>query len=90
MKQSVYGKTFQGTFGPMTRIPDFLPPPEYLVHKHTSAKITLTLEPSTIAFFKAQAIKLGSSYQRMIRNLLDQYVQNQLQQQSGSSKAASK
>jgi hypothetical protein len=55
-------------------IPDFLPPPDKLVFREEGVKITITLSERSIAFFKAQAAEHGAPYQRMIRNLLDAYV----------------
>jgi predicted DNA binding CopG/RHH family protein len=37
-------------------------------------KVTITLDEKSIAFFKEQADKLNTSYQRMIRTLLAEYV----------------
>ena len=65
----------QGTFGTMRAIKDFLPAPKDLVlKKPRTTKITMVLEKESIDFFKHQAELLGSSYQRMIRNLLREYV----------------
>lgn len=56
-------------------VPDFLPAPEDLVFKGSpQEKITITLDSETVAFFRQKATELGSSYQRMIRNLLNEYV----------------
>ena len=60
-------------------IHDFLPRPEDLVFRPKGKKVTLTLSQESISYFKEQADKLGTSYQRMIRNLLDEYVR-QMQQ----------
>jgi len=53
---------------------DFLPPPEKLVLKEDAVKITLSLNKKSVAFFKKQAQKLHIPYQRMIRKVLDFYV----------------
>lgn len=58
-------------------VPDFLPKPEDLVFKEKKTKVTLTLTDSSIQFFKKAAKKQNSSYQSMIRNLLDFYVATQ-------------
>ena len=55
-------------------VPDFLPRPDQLVFRPTGMKVTLTLDPNTVNFFKTQAKQLNAPYQRMIRNLLDEYV----------------
>jgi predicted DNA binding CopG/RHH family protein len=60
--------------GKLTRVKDFLPPPDQLVFPEKPVKVTIALKPSSLEFFKAQAKKHGDKYQRMIRVLLDQYV----------------
>lgn len=55
-------------------IPDFLPPPDKLVFREEGVKVTITLSQRSIDFFKAHAADHGTPYQRMIRNLLDAYV----------------
>ncbi len=69
-------QVFEGTFGKMVRVPDFLPPPEELILRPPAIKITINLDQKTLSFFKDEAEKLGGSYQRMIRNLLDHYVKS--------------
>jgi predicted DNA binding CopG/RHH family protein len=56
-------------------IKDFLPPPEQLVFKEKTVKITLALSEGSINFFKTQAQKHGLKYQQMIRSLIDKYVE---------------
>jgi len=51
-----------------------LPPPEELVFKDEKVKVTLELSKSSIQFFKREAKKRRTSYQKMIRNLLDLYA----------------
>lgn len=60
--------------GQVTRIKDTLPPPSELVARDDSIKVTLALSAQSIAFFKTQAKQNNVPYQRMIRNLVDQYV----------------
>lgn len=55
-------------------VEDFLPKPEDLVRSQTVRKVTIELNDDSIEFFKKQAKKLNTSYQPMIRNLLDDYV----------------
>jgi predicted DNA binding CopG/RHH family protein len=55
-------------------IPNFLPPPDKLVFREEGVKVTITLSQRSIDFFKAYATDHGTPYQRMIRNLLDAYV----------------
>jgi len=60
--------------GKVKVIKDFLPKPEELVFKEDTVKITLNLSKSSIEFFKGIARKHGSQYQKVIRNLLDNYT----------------
>jgi len=55
-------------------VKDFLPPPDQLVFKEKTVKITLALSEDSVKFFKAQADKHGLKYQQMIRSLIDKYV----------------
>ncbi len=56
-------------------IPNFLPPPEQLIFKEDAIKVTITLSTKSVYFFKTEAAKRGVQYQRMIRRLLDAYVE---------------
>lgn len=58
-------------------IDNFLPRPEDLILTDKKTKVTLTLTEKSLDFFKDVAKKHGSSYQAMIRRLLDYYVANQ-------------
>ncbi|MCH8080549.1 MAG: CopG family transcriptional regulator [Proteobacteria bacterium] len=60
--------------GEIKIIEDFLPRPEELVFKEDNSKITIALSRRSIKFFKQQAKKHNTQYQKMIRNLLDEYV----------------
>lgn len=53
---------------------DFLPPPEQLVLAEEGVKITLSLSKRSVEFFKEAAERNNTSYQRMIRRLLDAYA----------------
>ncbi len=55
-------------------IKDLLPPPDKLVFKKKTIKITLSVSESSINFFKREAEKSGVKYQQMIRGLIDKYV----------------
>jgi len=55
-------------------IPDFLPSPEELAFREETVKVTISLSKSSIDFFKNQSKKHHTSYQKMIRKLLDKYV----------------
>ena len=60
--------------GRMEVVPDFLPPPAELVFRDEGVKVTLALSKKSVDFFKAEASKHSTQYQRMIRRLLDAYV----------------
>lgn len=60
--------------GQLRRIKDFLPPPEELVLKEEGVKVTILLSQSSVIFFKRQAKKHHTQYQKMIRKVLDLYV----------------
>jgi predicted DNA binding CopG/RHH family protein len=55
-------------------VEDFLPPPEQLVLKETGVKVTISLSKRSVDFFKAHAARSRVPYQKMIRNLLDNYA----------------
>ena len=65
-------------------VEDFLPAPEELVFKNLGRKVTIILDEKSIAFFKAQAEQLHVPYQRMIRNLLSEYVERQQAQNTSA------
>ena len=63
--------------GPSDRaviVKDFLPPPDQLVPRDDSTKVTISLSRRSVEFFKKQARKNKVPYQRMIRALVDEYV----------------
>jgi hypothetical protein len=53
---------------------DFLPPPERLVRREDTVKVTLALSRASVDFFRDQAQRQGVPYQRMIRALVDEYA----------------
>jgi hypothetical protein len=55
-------------------IQDFLPPPEKLAFREEGVKVTIALSKRSVEFFKSEAIKHHTQYQRMIRTLIDAYV----------------
>jgi predicted DNA binding CopG/RHH family protein len=63
--------------GEIRVIEDFLPPPSELVFREDTVKVTLGLSRKSVDFFKKQAKKYDTQYQRMIRRLLDLYVTRQ-------------
>ncbi len=60
--------------GKLTRVDDFLPPPEQLVMPEETVKVTISLTKSSLDFFKRKAQKQGTKYQRMIREVVDRYT----------------
>jgi predicted DNA binding CopG/RHH family protein len=59
--------------GDIQVIPDFLPPPEELAFKEDTVKVTIALSKGSVEFFKKEAKKHNTQYQKMIRRLLDAY-----------------
>lgn len=57
-------------------VPDFLPPPEQLVPREETSKITIALSKDSIAWFKHQAKASRVPYQLMMRRVLDLYVRH--------------
>ncbi len=55
-------------------VPDFLPSPDQLVLGEDGVKVTISLSRRSVDFFKAAAERNRTSYQRMIRRLLDTYA----------------
>ena len=53
---------------------DFLPPPEELAFREEGVKVTIALSKRSVDYFKSEASKHHTPYQRMIRNLIDTYV----------------
>lgn len=60
--------------GKLKVVKDFLPKPEDLALKEENVKITISLNKSSIDFFKQTAKEHHTSYQKMIRRLLDWYA----------------
>ena len=67
-------------------IPDLLPSPDQLAFRDEEVKITITLSKRSVDFFKDQAVKNETQYQRMIRRLLDVYVETHSSAVTGRSK----
>ena len=59
--------------GKLKTVHDFLPPPGQLGIKEDNVKVTIALKRSSIEFFKKEAKKHRTSYQKMIRELVDWY-----------------
>ena len=60
--------------GDINLVADFLPSPSELALKNKQTKITISLSSDSIEFFKEIAKKNHMQYQRIIRQLLDEYV----------------
>jgi len=54
-----------------------LPSPSELALKNKNTKVTISLSSESIAYFKDMAKKHHMQYQKMIRQLLDEYVTKQ-------------
>ena len=60
--------------GNLMVVKDFLPSPDQLVLKEENVKVTISLNKSSVEFFKKEAQKHRISYQRMIRRVIDWYA----------------
>ena len=56
------------------RIEDFLPPPEQLIKKEETRKVTIVLSRKSVDFFKEKSKAAQVPYQQMIRKVLDSYT----------------
>lgn len=63
--------------GKVKVIADFLPSPEELALKDETVKVTIALSKTSVDFFKKEAKKNNTQYQKMIRRLLDEYTAHQ-------------
>jgi len=70
-------KYTRGEIGSVRVVEDFLPPPEALVPREDTVKVTLALSRRSVDFFKRAAKKRRVPYQRMIRALVDAYAERQ-------------
>ena len=61
--------------GEVRVVRDFLPPPDELVFREEPIKVTMALSRRSVEFFKAEAARHHTQYQKMIRRLLDQYAE---------------
>jgi hypothetical protein len=62
--------------GRLKIVPDFLPRPEDLVFREEGVKVTIALSKRSVEFFKDEARRHNTQYQRMIRRLLDAYAEH--------------
>ena len=60
--------------GKVRAVPDFLPSPKELALKDETVKVTNALSKTSVDFFKKEAKKYNTQYQKMIRRLLDEYA----------------
>lgn len=60
--------------GRLKVVRDFLPRPEDIVFREEGVKVTIALSKRSVEFFKGEARKHNTQYQRMIRRLLDAYA----------------
>jgi len=63
--------------GEVRVVSDFLPSPEELALKDETIKVTIALSKVSVDFFKNEAQKYNTQYQKMIRRLLDEYATHQ-------------
>ena len=63
--------------GNLTIIRDMLPPPSQLVRREDTVRVTSEYTKSSINFLKEEAKKAKVPYQRMLRSLIDMYVEQQ-------------
>jgi len=66
-------KYTEGPMGKLKVVEDFLPPPDRLVLKEENVKVTISLKKDSVDFFKKEAKKHHTSYQKMIRQVIDWY-----------------
>ena len=76
--------------GDIEVVSDFLPPPSELAFREEGVKVTLALSKKSVEFFKFEASKHHTQYQRMIRRLLDAYVEAQERPITGRSSRTSR
>lgn len=62
--------------GDLKVVPDFLPRPEDLVFRDEGVKVTISLSRRSVEFFKNEARKHNTRYQRIIRRLRDAYAEH--------------
>ena len=61
--------------GELKRISDFLPPPKELAVPEQTVMVTLRLSEKSVEFFKQQAKRYHTKYQKMLRFLVDRYAE---------------
>jgi uncharacterized protein (DUF4415 family) len=61
--------------GELKRMDDFLPPPKELAVPEQTVMVTLRLSEKSVDFFKQQAKRYHTKYQKMLRFLVDKYAE---------------
>ena len=74
MKKKTHNQDNDKPVGNLTRIENFLPPPEELFPKSEKKKVTLEIDDDTVSFFKSKAKQTGTKYQKMMREVLKGYA----------------
>jgi len=69
--------------GDVKVIDEFLPSPGELAFNEEQVKVTIGLSRTAVDFFKKEAKKHRTQYQKMIRRLLDLYVAHQKGRKTG-------
>ena len=69
-------KYSDGPIAELEVVDDFLPPPEELAFSEETVKVTIALSKESVEFFKNEARKHNTKYQKMIRRLLDAYTRS--------------
>ena len=60
--------------GKLIKVFDFLPPPQDLIIPEDTIKVTIALKKSSLDFFKREASRHHTKYQKMIREVVDRYA----------------
>jgi len=69
--------------GDVRVIDDFLPSPRELAFRDEQVKVTIGLSKTAVDFFKQEARRHHTQYQKMIRRLLDAYVAHHQNRSAG-------
>jgi predicted DNA binding CopG/RHH family protein len=69
--------------GDVRIVEDFLPSPNELAFNEEQVKVTIGLSKNSVDFFKKEAKKHRTQYQKMIRRLLDIYVARHQKRSAG-------
>jgi len=64
-------------------VDDFLPSPRELAFRDEQIKVTIGLSKTAVDFFKQEARRHHTPYQKMIRRLLDAYVAHHQKRSAG-------